>query len=305
MPAYNGTNHRYVDFEDGVKYALQQKESKLMGLCDQVTNNGKIQYHDFIGEVGDFEEISGRHTNTKLTEVDHYRRAITCKPFSKAFLIDDEDKARQAHDIDGMYIKNTAMSYNRHIDKTVYNGFDAPVLAGENGTTLVARPTTNDVAHDSGYDVNGLWVASGGTSVGLTVDKLRRAKLMLDENYADELGTKYLVCHPRQVDNLLGTIEATNADYASVKALVSGEVDTLLGFKFIQYNGVSVTGGIYDAYAVVGSSMYFAKQKMTGPLKTSKSIRNDKNDATQILSKCDHGVSRMYDEGVIKVECKG
>jgi len=303
--AYTGDVHRYIEFTQGVKFDLQQKNSKLMPIVTEVTNTGKMQMHDFLGEVGNFDAITGRHANTKLTEVEHKRRTITCKPFAKAFLIDDEDKARQAHNIDSMYIKDATMSYNRSIDDMIYAGLDSAVGAGEDGTTLVARPTTNDIAHDSEYNASGVWVPSGATSVGLTIDKLRRAKLMLDEEYADDLGEYCFIAHPRQIDNLLGTVEVTSSDYASVKALVQGEVDTFMGFKFIKFNRVDVASDIYDCYAVAKGSMYLASQKSTGGLRTEIGKRADKNNATKILMKFDKGVARMFDEAVVQIKCKG
>ena len=295
--------HRNIAFEEGIKFDLQQKESKLLPLVTEVMNSGKMQMHDFLSDVGLFDEITGRHANTKLTEVEHKRRAITCKPFSKAFLFDEEDQARQAHDIGSIYRKDGVMSYNRTIDDLIYKGLDAPVMAGEDGTTLITRPTTNDIGVGDYYDANGKWT-TGGTATGLTVDKLRRASNRLKVNYADDLGMFYMVVHPDCITQLLGTVEVTSADYNTVRALVRGEVDTFMGFKFIEYNGVTNNSGVYDCYAVTEGSMYLASQKSTGQLNVTNSIRSDKNNAHQILMKFDKGTARMFDEGVIKVECQ-
>ena len=305
MSTYTGDVHRYIAFEQGVKHDLQQKDSRLLKICTQVTNTGKQAMHDFLGDVGNFDPITGRHANTKLTEVEHKRRTITCKPFAKAFLIDDEDVARQAHNIGGEYVKAGSMAYRRSVDDIIYNALDEAVLTGESGTTLVTRPTTNDIGPQGQYNATtGAWEPTGAASdTGLTIDKLRRAKNRLDVEYADDLGKYYMIVHPDQITQLLGQVEVTNADYNTVRALVAGEVNTFMGFEFITYNGVANNSGIYDCYAVAESAMYFAKQTMTGGLKVTKSIRNDKNDATQILMKCDHGSSRMWDEGVIKVQC--
>ena len=304
MSNYNGTVHRYIAFEAGVKHDLQQKESRLMKICKEVMNTGKQTMHDFLGEVGNFDEITGRHANTKLSEADHKRRTITCKPFAKAFLIDDEDKARQAHNIDSEYISATVKAYNRSVDAIIYDALDANVLTGEAGNTLVARPTTNDIAVDGAFDANQAWDAASGTDTGLTIDKLRRAKNRLDVEYADDLGKYYMIVHPDNITQLLGQVETTSADYNTVRALVNGELNTFMGFEFIQYNGVGVDASDnYECFAMAEGSMYFAKQKMTGGLRTTRSIRNDKNDATQILSKCDHGAARMWDEAAIKVTC--
>ena len=303
--SYNGETHRYIAFETGVNHDLQQNDSRLMKICKEVVNSGKMAMHDFLGEVGNFDPITGRHANTKLTEADHKRRAITCKPFAKAFLIDDEDVARQAHNIGSEYVSATAKAYRRSVDAIIYTALNAQVRTGEEGTTLTSRPTTNDIGAKGQYNATtGAWEASGAASdTGLTIDKLRRAKNRLDVEYANELGKYYFICHPDNITQLLGTTEVTSADYNTVRALVNGEVNTFMGFEFVQYNDVTLTGSNYECYAVAGGSMYFAKQKMTGALKTSMDRRPDKNNAMQILSKCDHGAARMYDEGVIQVIC--
>jgi len=305
MSNYNGETHRYVAFELGVKNDLQQNDSRLLKICKEVMNNGKQTMHDFLGEIGNFDERTGRHAVTKLTEADHKRRTITCKPYEKAFIIDDEDVARQAHNIGSMYTEAGAKAYRRSVDSIIYAGLDKPVLTGEDGTTLVARPTTNDIGPKGQYNATTqAWESAGATSnVGLTVDKLRRAKNRLDVEYANDLGKYYMICHPDNITQMLGDPQITSADYNSVKALVQGEVNSFMGFEFIQYNDVAEAGDVYDCYAVAMGSMYFAKQKSTGGLKVTKSIRNDLSDATQILMKCDHGTARMYDEAVIKVQC--
>ncbi len=306
MSNYNGDVHRYIAFESGVNHDLQQNDSRLLKICKEVMNSGKQTMHDFLGEVGNFDPITERHANTKLTEADHKRRTIICKPFAKAFLIDDEDVARQAHNIGSMYVEATAKSYRRSVDAIIFEALNAQVLTGESGTVLTSRGTTNDIGAQGQYNATTeVWEPAGAAAdTGLTIDKLRRAKNRLDVEYANELGKYYFICHPDHIAQLLGSVEATSADYNSVRALVNGELNTFMGFEFIQYNEVDVAAGIYDCYAVAAGSMYFAKQTQTGSLRTTKRVRADKNDAQQILSKCDHGASRMYDEGVLQVKCK-
>ncbi len=296
--------HRYIDFTDAIHMELQQKDSMLLKLVSEVTNSGKMQMHDFLSEIGDFDEVSGRHANTKLTEPEHKRRMITCKPRDKAFLIDDEDQARQAHNIGSSYVTEGAKSYNRTIDSIIYNAFDTVAMAGEDGTTPIARPTTKDIATDGAY-VAGVWNNATGTDVGLTIDKLRQAKLELDLAYAYDLGKYYFVANPTQLNDLLGTVEVTSADYNTVKALVNGEVNTFMGFEFIPYNRVNHVGTTYDCYAIVQGAMFLAKQKGTGALRTERTVRADKRNANQIMMKFDQGSTRFYDEGVIKVQCTG
>lgn len=64
----------------------------------------------------------------------------------------------------------------------------------------------------------------------------------------------------KQLSNLLNDEKATSTDYAAVKALIRGEIDTYLGFKFVligdrlegglPHDAESVTGFVYDKRAV-------------------------------------------------------
>lgn len=72
----------------------------------------------------------------------------------------------------------------------------------------------------------------GGTNTGLNMAKLRKAKRLLDAAGVPS-GDRYYVCSAIGMnDQLLGTTEATSADYNTVRALVQGEVDTFVGFSF-------------------------------------------------------------------------
>jgi N4-gp56 family major capsid protein len=71
----------------------------------------------------------------------------------------------------------------------------------------------------------------GGTDTNLNVDKLREAKKLMDKNNVPPQD-RHMVIHANSLASLLGDQEATSVDYNSIKALVSGEINTYLGFKF-------------------------------------------------------------------------
>ena len=76
-------------------------------------------------------------------------------------------------------------------------------------------------------------VSIGGANSGLNIAKLRKAKRILDD-YGVPSGDRFFACSAIGMnEQLLGTTEATSADYNTVRALVQGEVDTFVGFKFI------------------------------------------------------------------------
>ena len=86
---------------------------------------------------------------------------------------------------------------------------------------LVASSTSLTVSNDI-----------GGTDTNLNVAKLREAKRLLDKGNVDPMG-RTIVVHANGLASLLSETAVTSSDFNTVKALVQGEINTFLGFKFI------------------------------------------------------------------------
>jgi len=71
----------------------------------------------------------------------------------------------------------------------------------------------------------------GGTDTGLNVAKLRAAKKFMDKNNVPMEG-RNMVIHANSLASLLSETAVTSADFNTVRALVSGELNTFLGFTF-------------------------------------------------------------------------
>jgi hypothetical protein len=71
----------------------------------------------------------------------------------------------------------------------------------------------------------------GGDNTGLNVAKLRAAKKLLDKNNVP-FDNRHAVIHANSLASLLGETSVTSSDFNTVRALVSGEVNTFLGFTF-------------------------------------------------------------------------
>ena len=71
----------------------------------------------------------------------------------------------------------------------------------------------------------------GHGSAELTTAKLRSAKKTLDKNNVPP-EDRHLLLHANNLAALLSETAVTSADFNTVRALVSGELDTWLGFKF-------------------------------------------------------------------------
>lgn len=71
----------------------------------------------------------------------------------------------------------------------------------------------------------------GGNDTGLNVAKLRAAKRLLDKNNVP-MDNRHIIIHANSLASILGETAVTSADFNTVRALVSGELDTFLGFMF-------------------------------------------------------------------------
>jgi len=72
----------------------------------------------------------------------------------------------------------------------------------------------------------------GGAGTNMNLAKLLAAKKALDTNNVPA-DNRYMVIHANGLSALLDETELTSSDFATVKALATGEIDTFLGFKFI------------------------------------------------------------------------
>ena len=71
----------------------------------------------------------------------------------------------------------------------------------------------------------------GATDSNLNVAKLRQAKGLMDKNNVPPTD-RHIVIHSNGLQSLLSETAVTSSDFNTVKALVSGELNTFLGFNF-------------------------------------------------------------------------
>jgi hypothetical protein len=142
----------------------------------------------------------------------------------------------------------------------------------------------------------------GGAASNMNIEKLRAAAKALNENNVPA-SDRYMLMHASQLDALLGETEVTSSDFASVKALVQGEIDTFMGFRFITI-GDRDEGGLpkpstRSCFAWHKDSMGYAESMA------------QKTEVNYIPEKTSFLVSSMFsagsiaidDEGIVKISC--
>jgi len=304
------TEHMVKQFSSNVWHLSQQKGSRLRGIVRTETLNGESGFYDHYGPVEAQEKI-GRHSDTTYQETPHGRRRVTMNDYFWADLVDKEDKLRLIHDPESQYAKAAMMAMGRKMDDIIIEAALGTSYAGkEGGTPKVLE------------DANKIGAFDGSASSKLNVRTLRAIKKKFNQNEVD-MEQLYIICQAEQIDNLLGETETTSADYNTVRALVNGDIDSFMGFKFIRLERLPVTSAAitnFDAsngslgsgsdtiainarrvIACAGSGLMLA---LGSDVKGRIDELPAKHYAKQVYASMSMGATRLEEVKVVEVLCK-
>ena len=272
-------------YKANVLHLAQQKGSRLRMCVRNESQQGKNQFFERMGKSAAVKRTS-RHADTPQIDTPHSRRRVSLVTYDWADMIDQPDKVRMLINPESDYAMVGANAMGRSMDDEIIAAANGNAYSGETGSTTVALPAGQKVA-----------VAA----TGLTLAKLLSAKEILDANEVDS-DDRYLVASAKQFTDLLNTTEIKNADYNTVKALVQGQIDTFLGFKFIRSQRLgTVTTGVRAVLAFQKNALLMSiGNEPTGKI----SERADKNYSTQVFFSMDIGATRIEDEGVVEIACQ-
>lgn len=275
-------------YKDNVSLLLQQRGSKLRDCVTVDSYTGKAaKAVEQIGPVT-AQARTSRHGDTPLISTPHDARWVFPTDYEWADLIDDQDKLRMLIDPTSPYAVNGAYALGRSMDDQIIAAALASAKTGENGTT------------DTAFDTANQQIAAGGA--GLTIDKLRETKEILLSNEVDtDMDELYMAVSAKQLRDLLSSTEVTSADYNTVKALVQGDVDTFMGFKFKHTERLNVDGSSNRrVIAWAKSGMHLG---IWNDINGRVSEREDKSYATQVYVKGTFGSTRVEEGKVVEVLC--
>ena len=262
-----------------------QMLSQQMGslLRDKVRVESVVGKNAFFDQVGSVTAVlkTSRHSDTPQIDTPHSRRRVSLADYEFADLIDQQDKVRLLIDPTSSYAQAAAMAMGRAMDDVIITAALGTAYTGETGTGTESVQTG---------------VVKGTT--GLTVAKLISAKDLLDKADVDPSIPRHIMCGPEQLGNLLGDSEVTSSDFNTVKALVQGELDTYLGFKFTVTNRLPKTGNDRTciAYAEDGLLLGIGKD-----ISARIDERADKSYATQVYYCQSIGATRMESAKVVPI----
>ena len=276
-------------YSSNVTMLSQQMGSKLRGSVDVENINGKNAFFDQVG-VTAAQIRTSRHGDTPQIDTPHSRRRLSLADYEWADLVDDVDKVRMLVDPTSSYAKAAAAAMNRSIDDVIITAMNASASTGVAGGTSTALPSTQKTATSDQSD-------------GLTIAKLLSAKKIMDNNDVDPSLKRYIVCGPQQISDLLGTTSVTSADFNTVRALSTGEVNSFLGFEFIMStrlnkDATNTTDRLVFAYTEDAIKLGIGKD-----IAAKISERADKSYSTQVYYCMSLGAVRMEEKKVVQIPC--
>jgi hypothetical protein len=272
-------------YKSNLLVLAQQKGSRLRNTVRTEPVTGTSAFFDRLGATAAVQRTT-RHGDTPLIDTPHSRRRVSLTPYEWADLIDQADKVRLLIEPTSDYATNAANAMGRTMDDVIVAAASGTAYTGVDG---------------SGTQAITLQVAAAATN--LTLAKLLEAKQDLDEGEVDDQD-RFIIVSPKMLTSLLGTTEVKSADYNSVKALVQGQIDTFLGFKFITSNRLAANstanGHLCLAYQRRGLILAIGED-----VKTEIGPRADKSYSTQVYVRMDLGATRVEDAAVVEIDCIG
>ncbi len=280
-------------YSRNIMQLAQEKYSKLMSLVYQKDNvTGKNFYQDQIGKW-EMETKGGRNVETPNNDPTLSRRMGALVDYHDNRMLDRGDELRTISDPRSAYTIAGASSLGRQIDQVIANRILASANTGETGSGTITLGTTSIAAH-----VNPSGTATG-TAATLTFARVRSAKRVLDLESV-EMEDRYAVVNPSALDQILNTTQATSSDYNAVKALVRGELDTWMGFKWVMSNNLSTSGTLTSCFFMQRYALCLA---MGAQPMVRTDERPDKSYSWQVYYELNIGAVRLEEARVVQMDC--
>ncbi|CAB4136293.1 hypothetical protein UFOVP296_44 [uncultured Caudovirales phage] len=308
MPADLIPSHYTTEFNNNWISRLQQQKSRTDPFVDTISFTGERKRFDRVG-ASQSRLRTERMGVTNIQNVATDSRWAFRRNYDIGKMLDKDDAANLGQLVlpTSQYVMDHTSEYNRNFDDLVYQTALGSAVVGELGNT-------NQTFAQGG----GVAITEAATA-GLTLSKLIKVSEVFMNAEIDPGMERCIMLTSRQLSNLLdssaigGSAVFTSSDYAAIKALVAGTIDTFMGFKFIVNNRIPKYTTNAETALVASNDLAgfrpcvaFVKgaiKMIKGTISTRIDQRSDLSYATQIYSSWDLGGVRVHDEAVCKIQC--
>ena len=301
--------HYTTQFGLNWEFLLQQMESRLREYVTVDSVTGKERSYNQMG-TSTARLITTRNGPTVPNNETFDKRWLRLQAYESVTHFDEFD-AQLLGQISlptSETVKSHAMAFNRTCDELIINALGGTVYTGPTGVTATALPASQTIWSDYKDLTNVGLAAESGTKYNLTIQKLVRARQLLEEAeaynpaYGDQL---CIAVTANQIAGLLSdAIEVQSSDYSAVKSLYDGQLDTFAGFKFIRtelLDATTETALARNCFAWVKSGIVLGFGTERG---VRMAIRDDLSETLQIRSKMMLGTTRLMEEKVVSILCE-
>jgi len=286
----------------------QQMKSRFASRVQNETIVGAMsKSFSRIGEA-ESQEVTERHGDTPLNEIDHSRRWVTLKTIDSNIPLDEEDKWVNVADPTNKYQQAQAAKLGRDTDDIIITAAFGTALCGEDqGTSIAFKDDSTSINGDgTPTSLGTLATAAGsGTVNDISLIKMQMMALLFDDEEIDDSLPRYWAITPKDAMDMIGLTEVKSSDYNTVKALASGwktpDGMTFMGFEWIKSKRIpkdTASETAYRTFAWCPPGIILGVQK---DMLTRISERSDKRYMTQIYAKMKKGAVRF--DGDLVHEC--
>jgi len=301
-------------YDSTLHMLLELKGNMFTGKCIEESINGEEKYYDQLGSIY-ASEVTQQFADSPESDITHARRRVVATPYDVGIGLDKFDKVQELINPESGYVQRQVSALQRKGAIEFMNGALGDAGTGKAGTTAVAFDTDQIIP-----------VATGDTgSTGMNLEKLQATLQQFEENNLmldDPMNHLYFAWGPQQKKELLEQEKVTSSDYATIKALVNGQINNYYGFEFVSSNmvpymnagatGAELTWTATDNPSDVSTNdiracFAWAKSgvvQVTNPnLSTDVSQRKDKSNNWYSYSCLRTGAVRMEEEKVVLIPC--
>ena len=302
----------YHAYTAGYQQILQEDVDAYAGAVMVDSLQGDNKSYDFVGSI-EMTQKTDRFADIPIEDVAHNRRWMYPIWYRKGIYVDDEDQIALLANPTSAYITALGKGIVRKKNDVINNAFFGSVRGGENpgddtytfddaAVFVVTSEGGRVIVHDAKLNY-----AVGGTSTGLTIDKLILARQALIELKNNPNEKFYIAVHPKQLSDLLRSAETQSIDTAIIRSLIAGTVTEFMGFKFIIDHNITVGSSndmnddtnVFLCPCWSKSGILFAQQVMP----TFKVEWVVQKGVWQVSARVGMNAIRMDEDKVLQIEC--
>lgn len=293
------------EYQNSFEFLYQQDTSYLRSLVRNEPQHSEFKYYDYIAPTQGLWDVP-RHSDSPDIPTQHSRRRVGLNTWTWSELVEDFDVIQTLKDPSSDYLKNAVMAAHRAWDEKILDGAYGSAYSGKDGNTTI---NWYDIGESIGVNSDGTLTTAGAgftneAATGLDLIKIARIGTIMDNNNVPS-NDRVIVAPFDQKWFLLGSTKVTSSDYATVKALVNGQVDTFMGFHFVWLPQDRFTNDTTDTDSVRCVAFQRGAMLMTTgiELKTRMAEESGKNFAVRVWARQMIGSARMNGKGIVPFLC--